>query len=202
MADDRFEDAPDDVPVQDRRRFTADGDLRDDADGGAAAIDLPPDVVPAEEARAWEQRARDAEQRLREIKDAYRAARADLDATRARLERDQDARVRAKLGQALAGVLAALDNFELSIAHVGDASVAEGIRLVVRQIHEALAAIGLRRLEVLGQPFDPAFSEAVAVIPVEDEAQNNLVLDEMRAGYTLEGQVLRPAKVRVGRKLE
>jgi molecular chaperone GrpE len=58
---------------------------------------------------------------------------------------------------------------------------------------------GLEKIFVGGQPFDPTHSEAAAIEPVDDEAQDNIVLSELQRGYMLRGALLRPARVVVGR---
>ncbi len=51
----------------------------------------------------------------------------------------------------------------------------------------------MTRLETVGQPFDPEWHEAIAVI--ESEAEADMIVEEIEAGYTLETKLLRPAKV-------
>jgi hypothetical protein len=47
--------------------------------------------------------------------------------------------------------------------------------------------------------FDPRLAEAVDLVPVSDASQDDLVVQEVRAGYRIGERVLRPARVRVGR---
>ena len=56
----------------------------------------------------------------------------------------------------------------------------------------------LEKLSLVGDPFDPQYAEAVALVPVENPELHNVVLAEMRTGFSLNGVVLRPAQVRVG----
>ncbi|GAB4224135.1 MAG: nucleotide exchange factor GrpE [Acidobacteriota bacterium] len=194
------------VRVTDRRRFTPDGQRRDDVDEeGIAPVDeqtgpARPEMVPRAEAEQWEQRALDAEARIREITDAYRHHKAELDRARERLERDQEMRVQEALARSFLRVLDALDGLEMALEHSqeGESPLAEGVRLVHRKILDALAAEGLERIEVVGKPFDPEIAEAVGTIPVEDEAEVNRVVREVRPGYRLAGRVIRPAQVHVG----
>ena len=58
---------------------------------------------------------------------------------------------------------------------------------------------GMTGMEVLGKPFDPEESEAMAVVPVEDPQQHDCVVGELRAGYRLGELTVRPAQVQVGR---
>ena len=53
-------------------------------------------------------------------------------------------------------------------------------------------------IEAMGQPFDTDVHEAVAQFPVQDEEQKGKVFDVVQTGYTLNGKVIRFAKVVVG----
>jgi molecular chaperone GrpE len=156
-------------------------------------------AIPLGQFRAMEERALAAEARLREVAASYDAARRDLEGARARLERDQEQRVREALGRAFAGVLAALDHLELALAHADDGPLKAGVALTLRQLQDALAAEGLERVPTVGLPFDAATSEAVAIAPTSDPAQNDLVVEEYRPAYALRGQLIRAAQVRVAK---
>lgn len=189
-------------PVIDRRRFTAEGELRSEAgeldNGLPGEVEEPAEpMVPATIAQRWEERARAAEAKLMEVSDGYRRAQLDLEATRNRLVREQENRVRDTLGRAFTGILAALDNLERALEHAPEGPLAEGVNLVHRQMLEALAGAGLERISVVGQQFDPTVAEAVLAAPAQTPEQKNTVLEEFRAGYRLGERVLRPAQVRV-----
>jgi molecular chaperone GrpE (heat shock protein) len=59
---------------------------------------------------------------------------------------------------------------------------------------------GLSAINCADQPFDPQLAQAVAVSVTQDEASDNLVVEQYAPGYIYEGQVLRHAIVRVARK--
>lgn len=91
------------------------------------------------------------------------------------------------------------DDFERALANIpGDqanTSLAEGVRLIERKLAAVLAGQDVRKIEALGQPFDPALHEAVAQDP--DNAEN-AVVEVYQNGYMLGDQLLRPVMVRVG----
>lgn len=182
-------------------------DRADDVEAEAEAREL--DAAAVEEiarraeqaerlAEEAERRAADAENRLTEYAAAYQRFKDEQEKALARLERDQDKKVRETLARTFAGILEALDNLERALEHAEDGPVVEGVRLVHRQLLDVLSREGLERLDVVGKPFDPEHSEAVMVTPVEDPEQHNVVLEEMRPGYRFRDIVLRPAQVRVG----
>ena len=101
-------------------------------------------------------------------------------------------------------VLEVVDTLERALRYSdtpGNAeSILEGIRLAHRQILEILAGLGVRPIETVGQPFDPRVCEAVEAVS-GDPAGNasGTVVEEVQRGYTIDGEVLRPARVKVAR---
>jgi molecular chaperone GrpE len=97
-----------------------------------------------------------------------------------------------------------LDNLERAItsarAEVGSTSLLEGIEMIARLFRTALEKAGVKPMEALGQPFDPAYHQAVAQVE-SSQGDANLVVEEIQKGYLIEGRVLRPALVKVSRAI-
>ncbi|MCS7216476.1 MAG: nucleotide exchange factor GrpE [Candidatus Bipolaricaulota bacterium] len=75
------------------------------------------------------------------------------------------------------------------------AQLQEGLRAVHRLFTEILARLGCQPIPAVGEAFDPLYHEAVAA---EASAEpKNTVLAEFERGWTRQGRVLRPAKVKV-----
>jgi molecular chaperone GrpE len=68
--------------------------------------------------------------------------------------------------------------------------------MIYNQFNEALQNQGLRRIETVGQPFDPNVHDAVATDP-DSSAPVNTIIEEFQPGYMFQNRVLRPALVRV-----
>ena len=62
-----------------------------------------------------------------------------------------------------------------------------------------LKALGVEAIPVLDQPFDPNQSQAVGTVEMSDLSRDGVVVEEVLRGYRLGDQLLRPARVRVGR---
>jgi molecular chaperone GrpE len=69
--------------------------------------------------------------------------------------------------------------------------------LVDKKLRKELEAAGLERLDPAGQPFDPAFHEAVAALPPPSEAEDHVVAATFQVGYRFKGSLVRPARVQV-----
>ena len=102
-------------------------------------------------------------------------------------------------------LLPSLDNFEHALSHADTAqgpeaidNMIKGIRLVFDHMLDALKAHGISKIESLGKPFNPNFHEAM-MQRVEPDKDDQIVLEEFQAGYMLNDQVLRPARVIVNK---
>lgn len=136
---------------------------------------------------------------------------ADLQRTRADFEnyrkRVDDEKVRMRdMGEmsAIMKLLPVFDVIERAIAHLPEELKgnpwADGVAGLSKQLTKATQELGLERLVVVpGEtPFDPELHEAVSADEADGETE--IVAEELQAGYTLNGQPLRHAMVRVTRK--
>ena len=74
----------------------------------------------------------------------------------------------------------------------------EGVDLIVKKLYKVLGEQGSSVIEAEGQPFNTDYFEAVALVPVEDDAQKGKIIDCVQTGYKLNDKVIRHAKVVVG----
>ncbi|HEX9052008.1 MAG TPA: nucleotide exchange factor GrpE [Anaeromyxobacter sp.] len=197
------------VKVNDRRRFTAEGEpVADDGAAAEAARGSAPATAASGDADPRDARIAEQAARIDELARAYAALTDDNKAFRQRLERERTRVVEAERASVAQALLDAADDLERALAAVsgstggGDrafANLVEGVRLSLGALHARISALGAQRIPVQGQPFDPHVAEAVDTIAVADEAQDGVVLQEVRAGWRIGDRVLRPARVRVGR---
>ncbi len=98
--------------------------------------------------------------------------------------------------------LPVLDNLERALgaarAEAGSTPLLEGIEMIARLFRSVLEKAGVRPMEALGQPFDPAYHQAVAQVETS-QGDAGLVVEEIQKGYLIEGRVLRPAMAKVSR---
>lgn len=127
---------------------------------------------------------------------------ADFDNFRKRSRREaEDAQRRGK-ENVLKELLPVFDNLEraaTSAVTAADAkSVAEGIRMVLRQFASTLDRIGIQRVETVGKPFDPGLHEAIQHID-STEHEAGTVAAEVQAGYQMGDHLVRAALVVVSK---
>ncbi len=99
------------------------------------------------------------------------------------------------------GLLPVLDDCERALeilAKSSDEAAREGTSLIYNKLMAYLKTKGLEVIEAKGKKFDTDFHEAIAQLPVEDESQKGTVIDVVSTGYTINGNMLRFAKVVVG----
>jgi len=77
------------------------------------------------------------------------------------------------------------------------ASLMEALQLVDKKLRKELETAGIERLDPVGQPFDPAFHEAVSVLAPPTPEQDHMVAATFQVGYRFKGSLVRPARVQV-----
>jgi molecular chaperone GrpE len=167
-------------------------------DGAAPVTAAAPPAPPSPEERVASLEAEKAD-----IKDRMLRIAADFDNWKKRARKDQsDGETRAK-ESVLRDFLEIADNLERATASWGgekdgkgsDAkSVRDGVELVLRQFRTKLERYQVKVIEVLGQPFDPRFHEAISQAPSAEAAPGS-VLHELQKGYLIGEKLLRPAMV-------
>ena len=82
-----------------------------------------------------------------------------------------------------------------------DANLLGGIKMVLGELKKAFESEGVKKMDVVGKPYDPQTAEAIAVIPAKPE-QDGVVLEEVQMGFMMDDKILRPARVVVGKMQE
>jgi molecular chaperone GrpE len=150
--------------------------------------------TPTDDTELEERLAEVEREREEYLNDLKRVA-ADFENYRKRVARDQEglvARAHERLVKELLPVLDDLERALEAAAQHEEAKLEEGVRLVHRELVEALAREGLVEVETDGQ-FDPHVHEALVSQPSEQE--DGSVIEVLQKGYRLGDRVLRPARV-------
>jgi len=136
------------------------------------------------------------------MEEVNRAVR-ELDAAKARVERDAkhvEDETRKRLVSELLPVLDNLDRTIQAAAASGDSpAVVEGARRVRDQLESVLRGYGVERIDAISRRFDPSVHDAVGVLDVVDRGYHDIVIDQLQPCYRFGDTLLRPAKVVVGR---
>jgi molecular chaperone GrpE len=128
------------------------------------------------------------------LNDLQRVA-AEFENYRKRVARDQESLVARAHERLVKELLPVLDDLERALeaaAEHEEAKLEEGVRLVHRELEEALAKEGLVEIETNGR-FDPHVHEALLSQPSDKD--DGAILEVLQKGYRLGDRVLRPARV-------
>ena len=89
------------------------------------------------------------------------------------------------------------DNLERAGAAEGDeGSLAEGVKMILKQLDEVLESLGVEKIETVGKEFDPELHNAV-MHEENDQFGENTISEELMSGFTCKGKVVRFAMVKV-----
>lgn len=142
------------------------------------------------------------ENQVAKEKDDYIRLMAEFDNYRRRTSQEKLELVSMASTDTIKGLLPILDDCEraLTVLLESDDSDAakEGTELIYSKLLNYLKSKGLAVIEAAGQVFDTDLHEAVAQFPVQEEDKKGKVFDVVQTGYTLNGKVIRFAKVVVG----
>lgn len=135
-----------------------------------------------------------------DYKEKYFYIAAEMDNYRKRMEREKENLVKFGNERVLSDLLQVIDNFERTIDMLKPdqdpkmKNVVTGLDMVNKQFIDVLSKHGLTPVEAVGKDFDPNFHEAMAQEYVDGKKPNE-VIKEFQKGYSLNGRLIRPAKV-------
>jgi molecular chaperone GrpE len=135
----------------------------------------------------------------KEIYDRLLRTAADFENFKKRTKKDEAEAGDRGRKQLLSEILPAVDNLERAVEHAqaGDA-VADGVRLVLKQLYAALEKFNVKAFESVGKAFDPAVHEALQQQET-DEHPPGAIVSEFQKGYMIGAKLLRPALVVVAK---
>ncbi|MGB8128737.1 MAG: nucleotide exchange factor GrpE [Candidatus Angelobacter sp.] len=106
------------------------------------------------------------------------------------------------VSDAARALLPVVDSFTLALknASAKPEDLRRGVELIFKQLQDVLQKLNIERVPAQGEPFDPRVHEAIEMVET-DAAPDHHVLEELQPGYRIKGRLLRPAMVRVAKKV-
>jgi len=155
--------------------------------------------MPKKKIIDFEELANQLAQELAEANDALLRERADAANVRRRADEDRIRMAGFYKAVVVKELLPVLDNFERALksvpSDITEHDYVQGVQGVVKQFEQVLKKIGVQRIKTVGEKFDPALHEAVTM--EEGEGTEEIVSEELQAGYKVGEEVIRHAMVRV-----
>lgn len=137
---------------------------------------------------------------IEELTDRLQRQMAEFDNFRKRTEKEKSAMYEIGAKGIIERILPVVDNFERGLAAVSEEQAedpfAEGMDKIYKQLISTLEEIGVKPIEAVGQEFDPNLHNAVMHVE-DEEADDNVIVEEFQKGYTYKESVVRHSMVKV-----
>jgi molecular chaperone GrpE len=158
--------------------------------------------VESKEEQPIEKQLEEAEAKAQSFYASWQRSAADFQNYKRRVEQEREETARFAAAAIIINILPIMDDLERALqnvdAHLAGLTWVDGIRLIHRKFQAVLEMSGAKEIETEGAQFDPNVHEAVAF----GEGEEGKVISVVQKGYTLNGRVLRPAMVVVGKAKE
>lgn len=144
------------------------------------------------------------EQKVDELTADLQRVRADFENYRKRSEADKAATYQHGQAAAIMKLLPVIDNIERAVGYLPedlkDNKWAQGVSGLTKNLEKSLESLNLKRIEAkAGTAFNPELHEAIQ-FDEDSQGDKEVIAEELQAGYTLSGQPIRHAMVKVTRE--
>ncbi len=157
---------------------------------------------PAEQETPAEDPAKLLQAKVDELNDKYIRLYSEFDNYRKRTIKEKSDLHKTAGEDIFKILLPVLDDFERAIGSMKEAkdinALKEGVELIYSKLKNSLQQKGLAPMESKGEAFDADIHEAITNVPAPTEDLKGKVVEEVEKGYSLNGKVIRYAKVIVG----
>ena len=149
----------------------------------------------------WKKEKKDKTAELvEELTDKVKRQMAEFENFRKRSEKEKAGMFEMGAKSVIEQILPVIDNFERGLAAVPEESKAdpfvEGMEKIYRQFMDTMDKLNVKPIEAVGTEFNPDFHNAVMHVE-DEEAGENVVVEEFQKGYLYKDQVVRHSMVKV-----
>ena len=145
----------------------------------------------AEKSKIQNEEIKNLQSQINDLENKWKRALADYQNLEKRIEKEKTSLVGFLNASLIDKLLGVLDDLERAEAHLKN----KGLSISVSQFKEVLKTEGVEKIKAKGQDFNPETMDCVEMV----KGPENIVINVTLKGYKLNGQVLRPAKVKVGK---
>jgi len=146
--------------------------------------------------------AEDLNQKLADSNDRYARLVAEFDNYKKRTSKEKIELMQSAGKDVIIKLLPVMDDFDRALNHMKNVSdedpIKQGVELVNTKFRKTMEQLGVKEMDVIGQPFDPEYQEAITMIPAPTPDLKDKVIDVTEKGYLLNDNVIRFAKVVIG----
>jgi molecular chaperone GrpE len=156
----------------------------------------------AQEKDQQDEKTAELQAKVNELNDKYLRLYSEFDNFRKRTSKEKMELIQSGGEDVFKSILPVIDDFERAIKSNSETSdvkaVNDGVNLIYHKLKSTLTQKGLEEMKTVGEPFDADIHEAITNIPAPSEEMKGKVIDELEKGYTLNGKIIRFAKVVIG----
>ena len=144
------------------------------------------------------------EQQIADLTNDLQRTRADFENYRKRVESEKNAARSSGQSAAILKLLPVIDNIERAVAYtpedLKDHKWVQSVSGLTKNLDKSLDGLNVKRIDAkAGTEFDPELHEAIQFDETA-EGEKEIIAEELQAGYTLNGQPIRHAMVKVTRQ--
>ena len=140
------------------------------------------------------------DEKIEELTDMVKKQMAEFDNYRKRTEKEKASMYEIGAREVIEKILPIVDNFERGLAAVPEEEketpFVDGMNKIYRQLLSVFEGMGVKAIESVGQEFNPDYHNAVMHVE-DEEAGENVVVEEFQKGYTYKDTVIRHSMVKV-----
>lgn len=140
------------------------------------------------------------DEKIEELTDMVKRQMAEFDNFRKRTEKEKASMYEIGAREVVEKILPVVDNFERGLAAIPEEDkngpFADGMTMIYKQMMTVFEEIGVKPIEAIGQEFNPDFHNAVMHVE-DEEAGDNVVVEEFQKGYLYKDHVVRHSMVKV-----
>ena len=177
-------------------------DIQDTVEGQSQNEEATEATEPLTAEEKLEKELKEAQAQIEDQRDKYLRLSAEFDNYRKRTVKEKAELILNGGEKSIKSILPVIDDMERALTTMETATdvnaVKEGVELIYNKFLSILSQDGVKVIETKDKPLDTDYHEAIAVIPAPTEEQKGKILDCVQTGYTLNGKVIRHAKVVVG----
>ncbi|MCH5162573.1 MAG: nucleotide exchange factor GrpE [Clostridiales bacterium] len=135
--------------------------------------------------------------RSEELSNLVNRMQADFDNYRKRMNENNKKLKEDGICAVLEKLIPELDVLKQAIQTIPDEKVAEGVKMIYRQVLDILTVFGVEEIPALGEQFDPNLHNAVMQVSTSDKSKSGMVIEVFNKGYRLGDRILRHSIVKV-----
>lgn len=143
-----------------------------------------------------------SETKIKELNDKYLRLYSEFDNFRKRTAKEKVDLIKTAGEDIFKSLLPVIDDFDRAIKFNADTNdikaVNDGVNLIYHKFKNTLTQKGLEEMKAVGENFDADIHEAITNIPAPSEDLKGKVVEELEKGYSLNGKIIRFAKVVIG----